>query len=313
MVIPVIPFEVVVVGVFILGVLAGGLSNVTSGGAGVFTIYILTNYAGLAIQESTGTVLAASTVIVFIGVVSFYRKKQVHMPLALSVGLSGVVSAFLVARWASTIAGTSVEQAFGGFTMALAFYTLYQFYKDWKRGNKRRMLQTPKPISDTSLAQISSVSVPVIGSSAGSAVGISNNSPLYKWSGTNPTALLLQIATGVFVGIATGLFGVGLASLSIVLFLLLYNLDMKMALGTSLLASFFRYAGGSLGYFTASQFDPLMFGVLVVGGGLGSIVGARIVLGKGKGSKDGYVKLLIVGLLFFISYEFLLKHLLFGH
>lgn len=311
----VIPFELVVAGVFILGVLSGGLSNVTSGGAGVFTIYVLTNYAGLAIQQSTGTVLAASTVIVFIGVISFYRKKQLHMPLALSVGLSGVVSAFLVARWASTIAGTSVELAFGGFTFVLAFYTLYQFYKEWRRGNnKRETLRTPGPNSDTSLPSISGANLRVTGRSTNSDMAVfSNGNHLSKFSGTNPIALLLQIATGIFVGIATGLFGVGLASLSIVLFLLFYNLDMKMALGTSLLASFFRYAGGSIGYFTAAQFDPLMFGILVAGGAIGSIVGAKIVLGKGKGSKEVYVKLLIVGLLFFISYEFLLKHLIFGH
>jgi len=83
--------------VLALGVLTGGLSNVTSGGAGVFTIYFLTAYVGLAIQDSTGTVLAASTIIVLIGAISFYRKGGVDVQLALTVGVSGVVGAFAAA------------------------------------------------------------------------------------------------------------------------------------------------------------------------------------------------------------------------
>jgi uncharacterized membrane protein YfcA len=307
----VIPFALVVCGVFILGVISGGLSNVTSGGAGVFTIYILTNYAGLAIQRSTGTVLAASTLIVLVGAITFYRKRQVHMPLALTVGLSGVVSAFLVARWATTIAGSSIEEAFGGFTFALSFYTAYQFYREWKRKDNARAFEKSGYVLDTTFPQRSGVSERINVKNPN--FGIPRvSSDGHFFIGSSPLALVLQIATGVFVGIATGLFGVGLASLSIVLFLLLFKLDTSMALGTSLLASFFRYAGGSIGYLTASQIDPFMFSVLVVGGGLGSILGARIVLGKSKGSKDIYVKLLIVGLLLFISYEFLFKHVIFG-
>ena len=134
---------------------------------------------------------------------------------------------------------------------------------------------------------------------------------------TGPSGLIVQIVGGSLIGVATGLFGVGLASLSVVFFILLFRLDMKTVLGTSLLASFFRYAGGSMGYLTALQINPLMFGILVAGGGFGSIAGARIILGSGKagdrGFKDSYVKLLQVGVLLFISYEFLLKSLIFGH
>lgn len=118
----------------------------------------------------------------------------------------------------------------------------------------------------------------------------------------------MQVAKGALIGVATGVFGVGLASLGIVLFILLFKLDMKMVIGTSLLASFFRYLGGSIGYFTLGMISPFYFAVIVLGGALGSVIGARVILGKGRGSNVWYVKPVITVILLFISYEFLLRY-----
>jgi len=284
--------------VFILGVITGGFSNVTSGGAGIFTIYFLTNYEGMAIQGATGTVLAASTIIVLIGAVSFYRRRQVNSQLAVTVGLSGVVGAFLAARWATTIQSSTLEEAFGGFTLALAVYTVVRFSSEWRNRKKQGLdtsAQSPGAISASTNLQTQTEVAAAVPS---------------RWAGTDPLALLVQVLKGVLIGVATGLFGVGLASLSIVLFMILFKLDLKMILGTSLFASFFRYLGGSLGYLTAGQINPFYFAVLVVGGGIGSIAGARIVLGQGRGSKEIYIKIIVVGMLVFIGYEFLLKRLI---
>jgi uncharacterized membrane protein YfcA len=284
--------------VFVLGVVTGGFSNVTSGGAGIFTIYFLTNYEGMAIQESTGTVLAASTVIVLVGAISFYRKKQVNTQLAITVGLSGVVGAFLAARWASSIQSSTLEEAFGGFTLVLACYTAFRFTSEWR---KRRGI---KAIGSSQAAQMPAGTTALPAQDGGQTVLAS------RWAGRTPLALLVQVLKGILIGVATGLFGVGLASLSIVLFMLLFKLDMKVILGTSLFASFFRYLGGSVGYLTTGQIDPFFFAILVVGGGIGSFAGAKIVLGKGRGSKEIYIRIIVIGMLIFISYEFLLKHLL---
>ena len=270
----------------------------TSGGAGIFTIYFLTNYVGMVIQESTGTVLAASTIIVLIGAISFYRRGQVDTQLAITVGLSGVVGAFLAARWASSIQSTTLEEAFGGFTLVLACYTTYRFTSEWRRRNR-------------SLAVGPSLGAPnAVGAAALPSQGDAQTMVRSRWARRDPLALTVQILKGVLIGVATGLFGVGLASLSIVLFMLLFKLDLKVILGTSLFASFFRYLGGSVGYLSTGQVDPFYFAILVVGGGIGSFVGARIVLGKGRGSKESYIRIIIIGMLLFISYEFLLKHLI---
>jgi uncharacterized membrane protein YfcA len=278
---------------FILGFLTGGLSNVTSGGAGIFTIYFLTNYEGLVIQDSTGTVLAASTIMVLVGAISFYRKRQLDTQLAITVGISGVISAFFAARWASTLQSGTLEEAFGGFTLVLAFYTALKFTNDWRNERSMASAQTASTPS-ANLLQATSASV---------------GQPS-RWAGRDPAALAVQIAKGALIGAATGLFGVGLASLSVVLFFLLFKLDTKVILGTSLFASFFRYLGGAAGYLTTGEIDPFYFAILVIGGGIGSFVGARILLGGGRGSNDIYVKIIVVGILVFISYEFLLKHLL---
>ncbi|MHB8567541.1 MAG: sulfite exporter TauE/SafE family protein [Nitrososphaerales archaeon] len=294
----VLPFFVVVLVIFVLGVVTGGLSNVTSGGAGLFTIYLLTDYGGLVIQKSTGTVLAASTVIVMIGALSFQRKKQVNTFLAITVGLSGVAGAFFAAEWASSINPSSLERYFGIFTLALAFYTSYRFISEWR--------EQKKISNDHSGGEI-------VADSENVSINASKQEYALKprFAGKDPLSLAIQVTTGALIGVATGLFGVGLASLSIVLFMLLFRLDMKTVLGTSLFASFFRYLGGSAGYLATAQIDLFYFVILVVGGALGSIIGARMVLGGGRASKDSFVKLIIVGMLLFISYEYLLKHLIF--
>jgi uncharacterized protein len=298
----VIPYFFVVLAIFILGIITGGLSNVTSGGAGVLTIYVLVNFAAANLQSSTGTVLAASAVFVLIGVITFFKRGQVDVQLGLTVGLSGVAGAFLAARWASTIQSASLEHIFGGFTLALAFFTSYLFISDWqkkKKGANNGQL-------NTKVSQTQDVKMPINQLQMG-------QPQISRFSGTTPLALSVQIVKGVLIGICTGLFGVGLASLSVVLFLLLFKLDTKMVLGTSLFASFFRYIGGSLGYLTTGQIDPFFFLVLVIGGAIGSVVGARMVLGTGVASKDILIKMVQVVILLFISYEFLLKFLIFGH
>src|ERR1700730_1653581 len=113
--------------IFLLGVITGGLSNVTSGGAGALTIYVLVDYAKTTVQGATGTVLAASTAFVLIGVIAFFRRGQVNMQVGITVGLSGVLGAFLAARWATTIQPVSLEHVFGAFTLVLAGITSYIF------------------------------------------------------------------------------------------------------------------------------------------------------------------------------------------
>ena len=277
-------FHIILLGViFIFGVITGGLSNVTSGGAGVLTTYILTKYADLPIQSAVGTVLAASTFIVAIGAIAFYRKKEVDGQLSITVGLAGVVGAFVAARWASSIESSLLEHAFGAFTLAVAFYTMYRIYRQRKKRLGSFFATGPPP---------------------GGAGPVGAAEEKGRWRGRDPLAIAVQLAFGTLIGVATGLFGVGGAGLTLVVLLFVFKLRAKMMLGTSLMASFFRYAGGSLGYLSTGLINPMFFLILVIGGGIGSIVGARIVM---KRTNDLYVRVIVVAMLLFVSYEFLVK------
>jgi uncharacterized membrane protein YfcA len=295
-------YPVLIAGLFILGLISGGFSNVTSGGAGILTIYLLTNFLNLTIQQSAGTVLAASTVFVFFGAISFYRKKQVDMKLAITVGLSGVVGAFFAAKWASTINPAVLKPIFGAFTLAFAIYTSYLFL-DERRKKRKSNVGNTDPQSEKVSSKFSSPTGGSENSQEEEAQVITS-----RWRRTDATGLAVQIAKGALIGVATGLFGVGLASLSVVLFIILFKLDLKMVLGTSLFASFFRFLGGSVGYLTSGEVNLFYFAIITIAGTIGSVIGAKVVLGKGRGSREGYIKILIIGILLFISYEFLLEN-----
>ena len=275
----VLPSIIITLGVIILGLGTGAVSNVTSGGAGVFTIFVLEEYAGLSIQQAVGTVLAASTVFVLVGAITFYRKKQVDGQLSLTIGLAGVLGAFFAARVASTLQSSLVERGLGGFTLVVAIYSIYRIMQ----------MRTSRRVSITEDSSLNGGTDPRRAS---------------QWSGRDPVAISLQIGIGTLIGLATGLFGVGGGGLTMAVLLFMFKLDTKVMLGTSLMASFFRYAGGSLGYLTTGNINPTIFLIFAAAGAIGSLVGARVAL---KQAKDSYIQIIVVLLLLFVSIEFLAK------
>ncbi len=320
MAIPFIPLNLGLVGslsfllilLFLLGIGTGGLSNVTSGGAGVLTIYFLDTFLRLTIQGATGTVLAASTIITGIGTISFYRKKLIDMKLGITVGLSGVVGAYIGGIYASSVENVSFEHVFGAFCLVLAAYTSFMFYSEYRK-KKKESATVYATVSESSVPDVNNPGNAVAANQAstvpsGGIGGSPAPSARGRLSGTDPLSLSVQIAKGVLIGLATGLFGVALASLSIVLFILLFKLDTKMVLGTSLFASVFRYAGGTLSYIITGNVNTYYFLILAVGGAIGSVIGAKMLLGGGTFSKDYFVKLIVVAILLFIGYSFLTKH-----
>ena len=268
---------IITIGIIILGLGTGAVSNVTSGGAGVFTIFLLSAFGGLSIQTAVGTVLAASTVFVLVGAIAFYRRKLVDGQLSLTLGLAGVLGAFFAARLASTLQSSLIERGLGAFTLLVAVYSIFRV---WQMRQSRMV------------------------SLNNGANGESDPEFRSRWAGRDSSAILLQVAVGIVIGLATGLFGVGGGGLTMAVLLFAFKLRAKMMLGTSLMASFFRYAGGSLGYLTTGNINLTVFLILATAGAIGSFVGARFVF---KQAKDSYVQVVVVLLLLFVSVEFLIK------
>src|SRR5579884_1315532 len=284
---------------FVLGVITGGLSNVTSGGAGLFTIFVLTKYAGLSFQESVGTVLASSTLMVLFGAVTFYRQRQVNRLLSLTLGVSGILSSFLSAEIASSIQAAPLERGFGLFTLFIAFFSIYQILRSRRSKNSGVVESQGKQnlgSEGSSMKDLTLLSLSLRG----------NLPPVFgRRAGSDPLAISLQVALGIAIGVATGLFGVGGAGLTLAALMLVFKLRAKEMLGTSLMASLFRYAGGSFGYLLSGQISLLYFAVMTIGGAIGAVSGARFIM-KEK-TKDSYIQLIVIALFFFISYEFLVK------
>ncbi len=266
-------------GVFLLGVATGGLSNVTGGGAGVFTIFLLAKYDNMSIQEAIGTVLAASTIFVLAGAITFYRKRQIDGQLSITIGLAGVAGSFFAATLAASLQSTLVERSLGAFTVFVAAYTILQSVRLHRRkmGSLSEYLQ-------------------------GDNVGSQNQ--LSRWGNKDPSAIAVQLAFGTSIGLVTGLFGVAGAGLTMAALLFVFKLRANMVLGTSLAASFFRYAGGSVGYLSTGLINPPVFLILSAGGVAGTVFGARFVTGQ---TRRIYLQMTVVALLLLTGLEFLIR------
>jgi uncharacterized membrane protein YfcA len=264
--------------VLAIGFVTGGLSNITSGGAGLVTVFVLSKYAGVTPQESIGTVVAASVVFVSMGAAEFYRKDAVDRQLAITVGISGVVGAYASAVVALAIKGDTLKSALGIFTLFLAAYGAYDLLRRRRKGEDKS-------------ASEEFPSVDFIEWSG-------------RWRGWRPGAVAVQVLFGFATGVATGLFGVGGGAITLAAFLFLFSLPVRIVLGTSLVVSALRYAAASYPYVSSGSVSLIFFVVLAVSGAAGSIAGARIL--TGRKTNDTYLRLLLLALFLFIGVEFLI-------
>lgn len=264
--------------VLAIGFVTGGLSNVTSGGAGLVTVFVLSKYAGVSPQASIGTVVAASVVFVSMGAVEFYRKDAVDRQLAITVGISGVLGAYAAAVVALAIQGNILRSALGIFTLFLAAYGAYDLLR-------RRRKKENKPVEEEF-------------------PGVDFDEWSGKWRGWKTGAVAVQLVFGFATGVATGLFGVGGGAITLAAFLFLFALPVKTVLGTSLVVSALRYAAASYPYVSAGSVNFIFFVVLAASGAAGSIVGAKIL--TGRRTNDAYLRLLLLALFLFIGIEFLI-------
>jgi uncharacterized membrane protein YfcA len=261
--------------VLLIGLVTGGLSNVTSGGAGLVTVFVLSNYGGLATQGAVGTVVCSSVVFVGIGAAEFYRRDFVDRRLSVTVGLSGVVGAIASAEVALEVQSALLKEALGLFTLFLAAYGGYDLIR-------RRRRRTNQQSADT---------FPSV--------------EMSRWRGLDAGALFVQILFGLATGVATGLFGVGGGALTLAAFLYLFNLPIETVLGTSLFVSLLRYGAAALPYFAAGYVNLTFFAALAASGAVGAVIGARIITGRRNATNDFWIRLLIVALFLFIGVEFL--------
>ena len=84
------------------------------------------------------------------------------------------------------------------------------------------------------------------------------------------------IAAGAGVGVLTGFLGVGGGFLIVPALVMLVNLPIRQAVGTSLIVIAMNSLAGLLGHLSTATFDMVVIGIFVVAGFVGAFAGARL-------------------------------------
>ncbi len=85
-----------------------------------------------------------------------------------------------------------------------------------------------------------------------------------------------MIATGLGVGVMTGFFGVGGGFLIVPALVLILGLNMRVAVGTSLVVIAINSASGLAAHLRYGGIDLAMAGLFTIGGAIGAVLGASL-------------------------------------
>jgi hypothetical protein len=118
----------------------------------------------------------------------------------------------------------------------------------------------------------------------------------------NKYSRLLLVIEGLGVGILTGLVGVGGGFLIVPALVLLGNIAMKEAIGTSLLIIAFNSLAGFLGYLGRVPLDWQLMGLFILAASLGTIAGgylSQFISAKHLQKGFGYFLIAVAGFILF--------------
>lgn len=199
-----------------LGVLVGVALGLLGAGGSVLTVPIFVYVAGFGAKEAIASSLAVVGVTSLFGAVGHWRAGNVNFRVALAFAPFAMAGTYAGARLAVFFSEAAQLALFAVVMLAAAFFML----REGKAGGVKIRGGVAREASD------------------GAASGIAAR--------VVPTAWIA--AEGVAVGVVTGLVGVGGGFLIIPALVLVGNLPMKQAIGTSLLIIAAKSAAGFVGY-----------------------------------------------------------------
>lgn len=104
-----------------MGLGAGVLSGLFGIGGGVVIVAALVGVATFPMHKATGTSLAALLLPVgILGVMEYWRAGSVDVRAALLLAAGLLLGAWVGARWAQQISGTTLQRAFAVFLVVIA-------------------------------------------------------------------------------------------------------------------------------------------------------------------------------------------------
>lgn len=115
-----------IIGVLILGVLAGFMSGLVGIGGGILIVPALVLLFGLNQKEAQGTsLLMLSLPVAFIGAYNYYKEGYANWKLALLLATSFVIGGFLGSKVALGIDMAIIKKVFAIFMIVIAVKYLF--------------------------------------------------------------------------------------------------------------------------------------------------------------------------------------------
>lgn len=227
----------------LLGVLMGSLLGLLGGGGSILTVPIFVYVLGIEAKPAIAMSLAVVGATAFLGVWSHGRAGHVNLRVAAVFAPVAMAGTYLGARLAIFFSGQAQLLLFAG-VMLLASYFMAR-----------------RPAYAKAVGPLPTEPPPPIDRTRG---------------GTAIAALPLLIAEGLGVGVLTGLVGAGGGFLIVPALVLMSGLDMKEAIGTSLLVIALKSAAGFWGYLDQVSIDWTLTVSFTAASAAGILLGARI-------------------------------------
>ena len=254
----------------LIGLGTGLMAGTFGVGGGIVATPLLKVFMGFSAQVAIGTTLALILPTSLTGAINYYRQNLIDYKLALKLALPSVLAATGGAALTGSVSAKLLMLSFSGLIILAALDLLFGYSDGLKA---RRAKKAVSLTNESSQAESESRS----------------DREIY----ISPT-LSRALPVGLLAGFLSGFFGVGGGFIMIPIFLALFNMPLKMALGTSLLTVSLISIPGIIthAWLGHVRFDTVA--MLVCGAVPGSYLGSKIaIMVKDKLLKKGFGLLML--------------------
>ena len=238
----------------VFGLITGLSLGLTGGGGAIFAVPLMVYGSGLPARQATMVSVIAVGATAFVGFLIRYRKNQVELRPGFAFAATGMLTAPIGKRIGDQLPETLVMTLFGTMMLIVS----------------ARMWKSAQKPTDAFID---------IGEGKGDGPSCPHDHQ-GRLRVTSRCARLLGV-TGMVVGILTGLFGIGGGFVIVPALVLLAHMDLKNAVGTSLLVITLVSISAIAGVYVSG--DPVPRAVVIqflvgslVGMGLGTVLSRRI-------------------------------------
>ncbi|MCA0312969.1 MAG: sulfite exporter TauE/SafE family protein [Candidatus Melainabacteria bacterium] len=254
----------------LIGLGTGLMAGTFGVGGGIVATPLLKVFMGFSAQVAIGTTLALILPTSLTGAINYYRQNLIDYKLALKLALPSVLAATGGAALTGSVSAKLLMLSFSGLIILAALDLLFGYSDGLKAKRAKKSVSLTNEISPADSESKS-------------------DSEIY----ISPT-LSRALPVGLLAGFLSGFFGVGGGFIMIPIFLALFNMPLKMALGTSLLTVSLISIPGIIthAWLGHVRFDTVA--MLVCGAVPGSFLGSKIaIMVKDKLLKKGFGLLML--------------------